>query len=103
MFCQGGPGAVAAFAGFFWPTHGCEGRVQCLDAFTGPALSGRSVCGAAQGGTASGRKRRFKITMALQQAQCASAVVVQKAEVSGPLKAFGQDVLQQQPQKVRAG
>ena len=35
------------------------------------------------------------------QLQSAAAVVVQKAEVSGPLKALGQDVLQQQPQEVR--
>ena len=40
--------------------------------------------------------------MQQQQAQGAAAVVVQKAEVPGPLKAFGQDVLQQQPQEVRA-
>jgi len=32
----------------------------------------------------------------LQQVQSTAAVVVQKAEVSGALKAFGQDVLQQQ-------
>lgn len=47
---------------------GCK-PFQCLDASTGPALSGRSVCGAAQGGTASGRKRRFRITIAPPQAQ----------------------------------
>lgn len=36
----------------------------------------------------------------LQQVQSPATVVVQKAEVPGPLKAFGQDVLQQQPQEV---
>ena len=93
MFCRGKPSAVAALAGFFWPTHGCEGRFQrepiqrlgsaaqtgfmgvgcrpfqCLDASTGPALSGCTACGAAHGGTASARKRRFRITIAPPQAQ----------------------------------
>lgn len=39
----------------------------------------------------------------LQQVPSTAAVVVQKAEVPGPNKAFGQDVLQQQPQEVGSG
>jgi hypothetical protein len=37
----------------------------------------------------------------LQQVQRAAAVVVQKAEVSGALQAFGQGVLQQRPQEAQ--
>ena len=93
MVCQGGASAVAAFAGGFGPPHGREGPVsaragpaaglsasgrvhgggcqpsQCFETSNEPALSGRSVCGAAQGGMVSGRKRRRRITMAPPQAQ----------------------------------
>jgi len=44
---------------------------------------------------------RWPQVQQLQQVQSAAAVVVQEAEVSGALQAFGQDVLQQQPQEVR--
>jgi hypothetical protein len=58
-------GAVAqtGFAGV-----GCK-PFQCFAASTGYALSGCLVCGAAQGGTASGCRRRRTITIAPPQAQ----------------------------------
>ena len=60
---------------------------QSVKACTGPALSGYLLCGAAQGGTVSGRRRRR--TIAIAPPQAAPTVVVQKTEVSGPHKAFG--------------
>jgi hypothetical protein len=39
----------------------------------------------------------------LQQADQPFAVRVQKAEVAGPPKAFGQDMPEDQPQELRAG
>jgi hypothetical protein len=43
----------------------------------------------------------LQLLQSLQQVQRAAAVVVQEAEVSGALQAFGQDVLQQQPQEAQ--
>ncbi|MEX1167257.1 MAG: hypothetical protein WEK74_10390, partial [Hydrogenophaga sp.] len=47
-------------------------------------------------------RRRWPLVQQLQKLQSAATVVVQKAKVSRPLKPFEQDMLQQQPQEVRA-
>lgn len=50
-----------------------------------------------------GAIRRWSSLHQLQQSQRAPRVVVQNAEVAGPLQALGQDMLQQQPQEVFCG